>query len=100
MSYTEETKSIQRSVRMTPRVYKAVEDYERGEGFNEKFSNLVYDFLERREVIKLDWERLQAAVTDKHRELKDLQERLRKIRTVDARLTPLIDAVLDLIKEP
>lgn len=96
----EETKSIQRSVRMTPSVYKAVESYERGDGFNEKFANMVYDFVERRDVIKLDQERLNAAVNDKHRELKDLQDKLRKVRTVDARLTPLISAVLDLIGQP
>lgn len=100
MSYMEETKSIQRSVRMTPRVYKAVENYERGDGFNEKFANMVYDLVERRDVIKLDWERLQAAVNDKRAELKAIQEKIRKIRTLDARLAPLVDAILDLIKEP
>lgn len=96
----DETKSIQRSVRMTPRVYKAVENYERGEGFNEKFANMVSDFMDRREQLVADWNRLQAAVADKHQELKDVQARLRKVREIEARLTPLINAVLDLIKEP
>lgn len=95
----EETKSVQKSVRMTPRVYKAVEEY-RGEGFNESFANMVSDFMDRREQLVADWNRLQAAVNDKHQELKDIQAQLRKVRTVDARLTPLIDALLDLLKEP
>ncbi len=94
----EETKSVQKSVRMTPRVYKAVEDY-RGQGFNEKLANLVGDYLDRRDELRADWERLQAVVNDTNAELKAVQDRLRKTREVDARFKPLVAALLDLLGE-
>lgn len=94
----DEVKSVQKSIRMTPRVYKCVDEY-RGEGFNEKLANLVTDYLDRRDELRADWERLQAAVNDKHAELKDVQNRLRKVREVDARLAPLVTALLDLLGE-
>ncbi len=94
----EETKSVQKSVRMTPRVYKCVDEY-RGDGFNEKLANLVSDYLERRDVMVADWNRLQAAVNDKNAELKAVQTRLRKTREVEARLAPLVTALLDLLGE-
>lgn len=94
-----ECKSVSKSIRITPRVHKFIEDY-RGEGFNEKLANLVNDYLNHRDELQADWERLNAAVNDKHQELKDIQARLRKIRLVEAELSPLISAVLDLIKEP
>ncbi len=94
----EETKSVQKSVRMTPRVYKCVDEY-RGDGFNEKLANLVTDYLNRRDELRTDWERLQAAINDKRTELTAVQNRLRKTREVDARLTPLVTALLDLLGE-
>lgn len=93
-----ETKSVQKSVRMTTRTYTAVEGY-RGEGFNEKLANLIEDYLDRRDQLVADWERLQAAVNDKHAELKEVQTRVRKVRDVDARFKPLVDALLDLLEE-
>ncbi len=94
----EEIKSVQKSVRMTPRVYKCVDEY-RGDGFNEKLANLVTDYLDRRDELRTDWERLQAAVNDKHAELMAVQTRLRKTREVEARLAPLVTALLDLLGE-
>lgn len=47
-----EKKSISRSVRMTPTVYDIVDSFE-GNGFNEKFQNLVlYCFKEKEKVRK------------------------------------------------
>lgn len=95
----DEFKSVSKSVRLTPTVYKCIEDY-RGDGFNEKLANLVNDFLNHRDDLQADWERLNAAVNDKHRELKDIQGRIRKIRELEPKLTPLVNALLDLIGEP
>ena len=52
---------------------------------------------ERRNQIVDDWNRLQAQVSDKHEEMKMLQDRVRRLREVDARLKPLVEAVLGLI---
>lgn len=95
----DEFKSVSKSVRLTPTVHKCIEDY-RGDGFNEKLANLVNDFLNHRDELQADWERLNAAVNDKHRELKGIQIRIRKIRELEPRLTPLVNALLDLIGEP
>lgn len=47
-----EKKSISRSVRMTPTVYDIVDSFE-GNGFNEKFQNIVlYCFKEKEKVRK------------------------------------------------
>lgn len=55
------------------------------------------DYEERGEEIRLEWKRLQAAVADKHQELMRLQEQMRKARVVDARLGPLVEAVVQLL---
>lgn len=69
----------------------------RGDSFNDKLENLVLDYEERSEEIRLEWKRLQAAVADKHQELIRLQEQMRKARVVDARLGPLVEAVVQLL---
>lgn len=89
-------KTNQKSVRLSNRVLRYIEGY-RGGNFSEKLENLVLDAEEKREQMVLDWERLQAQINDKHAEMREIQERIRKIRAVDARLGPLVDAVLDLL---
>lgn len=44
-------KSYQRSIRMTPYVYSIVDEFE-GEGFNQKFENLVIYFSKVEENLK------------------------------------------------
>ncbi len=77
-------KGRQRTVRLSARAVKYIDAY-RGENFSEKLENFVLDTEERRELLTLDWERLQAEITDKRAELKALQERVRKLREEDRR---------------
>lgn len=93
----EELKVNRKSIRLTDRVCRYIDHY-RGENFNDKLENLVTDFEERSENYKQEWHQLQAAVADKHQELMRLQDKLRKVRMVDARLGPLVEAVLQLLK--
>lgn len=92
-------KRNQKCVRLTDRVTKYIEGY-RGSNFSEKLENLVLDMEERREQLVQDWERLQAQVSDKHREMLQIQERVQKLRDLDRRLGPLADVLLDLLRMP
>ena len=92
-------KSNQKCVRLSDRVMKYIEGY-RGYNFSGKLENLVLDMEERHEELVQDWDRLQAQISDKHREMIAIQERVKKLRQVDARLGPLADSLLDLLKTP
>lgn len=85
-----------KTVRLDDRVIKYIEVY-RGDNFSDKLRNYVLEHEERRDQIVDDWNRLQAQVSDKHEEMKMLQDRVRRLREVDARLKPLVEAVLGLI---
>ena len=91
-----ETKSVMKSVRLTPRTAQAINEY-RGDGFNEKLGNLVNDYLDKHDELVRDWEMLQAAITDKRLELRAIQRRVQQARDVEQRLTPLINAVVALL---
>lgn len=90
-------KRNQKCVRLSDRVTKYIEAY-RGDNFSEKLENLVLDMSERHDMLVQDWNRLQAQITDKRREMIELQERVRKVKDVDRRLEPLIDALIDLLR--
>ena len=87
-----------KSIRMSDRVSKIIEGY-RGDNFSEKLENYVLDMDGRRDQLELDWHRLQAQITDKHAEMREVQERCRKLRTLEARLGPLVDAIVALLQQ-
>lgn len=88
--------TTQKTVRMDDRVIKYIEAY-RGDTFSDKLRNYVLDHEERRDQIVEDWNRLQAQVNDKYDEMRTLQDRVRQMRVVDARLKPLSEALLELL---
>jgi len=92
-------KTNQKCVRLSDRVTKYIEQY-RGANFSEKLENLVLDMEERRDELVQDWNQLQAQISDKHREMFAIQDRVKKLREVDRRLQPLVDSLLDLMKLP
>lgn len=87
----------QKCVRLSDRAVKYIEQY-RGDSFSEKLENLVLDMEERREQLVQDWDRLQAQITDKHHEMRMVQDRVKKLREVDKRLQPFVDSLLDLMR--
>lgn len=89
-------KNIQKSIRMTEAVFKAVDSY-RGDGFNDKLENLLVDYLQGRERFQREIDRLQELVDLKHDELRRIQKRVRDAQVVERRLGPLVDAVADLL---
>lgn len=89
--------TTQKTVRMDDRVIKYIEAY-RGDTFSDKLRNYVLDHEERRDQIVEDWNRLQAQVNDKYDEMRTLQDRVRQMRVVDAKLKPLSEALLELLQ--
>lgn len=94
----DELKSVQKSVRLRPRIYQKIDEY-RGDGFNEKLDNLVSDYIDKHDDLVRDWSLLQAAISDKRAELRNVQEHLRRVRNVDVRFGPLVDTLLELMRE-
>lgn len=72
-------KVIQKSIRLSDRVFTYIEGY-RGDNFNQRLENYILDTEERRDLLVHDWNMLQAAVYDKHEELKRIQVQLREMR--------------------
>ena len=90
-------KNNQKSVRLSDRAVKYIDSY-RGGNFSERLENLVLDYEERQEQLVMTWQRLEAEITDKRAEVRRIQERVQQLRTIDARLKPLADAILTLLK--
>ena len=89
-------KNNQKCVRLSDRVLKYIDGY-RGDNFSEKLENYVLDTEERREQLVLDWNRLQAEIQDKRRDLDTLRSRIRKLSEVDRRFAALTATLLELV---
>ena len=89
-------KNNQKCVRISDRVLKYIDSY-RGDNFSEKLENYVLDTEERREQLVMDWNRLQAEIQDKRRDLDTLRSRIRKLSEVDRRFAALTAALLELV---
>lgn len=87
-----EKKSISRSVRMTQTVYDIVDSFE-GNGFNEKFQNLVLYCFKEKDKVRQDIKRAQDRfkrtekeyqnrIEKNHEKLKEQQNVLNKLNTV------------------
>lgn len=93
----DDIKSNRKTVRLTDRTCRYIESY-RGENFNVKLENLVADHEERADELRREWELLQAAIADKHQELRAIQDRVMKVRIVETRFVPLVQALEELIQ--
>lgn len=89
-------KNNQKCVRLSDRVTKYIEAY-RGDNFSEKLENLVLDMEENHEQLELDWNMLQAQISDKHAEMRELRERVRRMSNLDVRLGPMLQELLALL---
>lgn len=89
-------KSNQKSVRLSDRVCRYIENY-RGNNFSEKLEYLVIDFEEKSDALVERWDQLNAMITEQRKELEQLRVQVEGYRRMDARLGPLLSAVLDLL---
>lgn len=91
-------KTNQKCVRMSDRVFKYIDQY-RGSNFSEKLENFVLDTEERREQMTQEWDRLQAEIVLERKQLRSIQDRVKKISQAESRMGPFVSAVLDIFKE-
>lgn len=89
-------KRNQKCVRLSDRVLQYIEAY-RGDNFSEKLENYILDTEERREHLVMDWNRLQAEIQDKRRDLETLRGKVRQTAQVDQRFSSLVTALLELM---
>lgn len=89
-------KSNQKCVRLSDRTVRYIEAY-RGDNFSQKLENYVLDTEERREQLVLEWNRLQAEIQDKRRELEILRGKVLKTSQVDQRFGSLVTALRELL---
>jgi len=66
-------KSVQKSVRMTEKVYQAVDNFD-GTGFNDKFENMVEFCVHKSQEIQRDIDYLNKRKTRLYEELDNLDE--------------------------
>lgn len=83
---------------MSDRVFKYIDQY-RGSNFSEKLENFVLDTEERREQMTQEWDRLQAEIVLERKQLRSIQDRVKKISQAESRMGPFVSAVLDIFKE-
>lgn len=85
-------KPVQKCVRLSEEAARYIEGYP-GDNFSSKLENLVLDVERRRsELAELD-----SQLSRKRTELSALSEKIRRYLTVDARLSPLITALISLL---
>lgn len=68
-------KVIRKSLRLSRRVYDYINGY-RGDNFCQRLDNYVLDTEERRDLLVLQWEQLEAEIQRKQRKLDELNDLL------------------------
>ena len=94
-------KSINKSVRLTPKVYNYIESYQ-GNGFNEKFENIILEAMELEEERKKRIQVLDGMIADKlddYNTLRDKIKDLDKFLLVAVKANSMIKQLDDVVKE-
>ena len=94
-------KSINKSVRLTPKVYNYIESYQ-GNGFNEKFENIILEAMELEAERKKRIQVLDGMIADKlddYNILRDKIKDLDKFLLVAVKANNMIKQLDDVVKE-
>lgn len=94
-------KSINKSVRLTPKVYNYIESYQ-GNGFNEKFENIILEAMELEAERKKRIQVLDGMIADKlddYNTLRDKIKDLDKFLLVAVKANNMIKQLDDVVKE-
>ena len=94
-------KSINKSVRLTPKVYNYIDSYQ-GNGFNEKFENIILEAMELEEERKKRIQALDDMIADKlddYNTLRDKIKDLDKFLLVAVKANSMIKQLDDVVKE-
>lgn len=87
-----ELKSIQKSVRMTPKVYNYIDSYA-GDGFNDKLQSLVLESLEGDAERKARLEMLDRMVSDRYARLNKLDRQVQELELAIRDVCQISDAI-------
>ena len=71
-------KSINKSVRLTPKVYNYIDSYP-GDGFNEKFENIILEAMELEEERKKRIKALDDMIADKLDDYNTLRDKIKDL---------------------
>lgn len=74
-------KSVSKSVRLTPELYGYISSY-RGDGFNEKFANIIMDARDSEALRKSRLEYYDSLISGRESLLADIDSRLAGIRSL------------------
>ncbi len=91
-------KNNSKSVRLSDKVYNYVIKFPDGDGFNQKFENLVLFTMESERERRMRLERLDREISVKISFLRDLSDRITKVEYIDKRLEHIRKSVDDLVK--
>lgn len=82
-------KSVNKSIRLTPELFEYINSY-RGDGFNEKFENIILDFrfMEKERASRL--EILERRILEKETVLKEVTVAINHARSCLQRSTDII----------
>jgi hypothetical protein len=83
-------KNNQKCVRMSDEVLKVVEGF-RGEGFNEKFENLVMDFRDTLSQRLYVLDQTNKMIEQKQKQLKELENRIWEMKNLESSLSVLME---------
>lgn len=94
-------KSINKSVRLTPKVYNYIDSYQ-GNGFNEKFENIILEAMELEEERKKRIQALDDMIADKLDDYNTLRAKIKdldKFLLVAVKANSMIKQLDDVVKE-
>lgn len=92
------TKCNNKSIRLTDRVYNYIINY-RGDGFNQKFENIIIDAMESEKKRNKEIHSLDDCINDRRIELDNLNKKLMKLNKIDFKMQHIINIVNELSEE-
>lgn len=92
------TKCNNKSIRLTDRVYNYIINY-RGDGFNQKFENIIIDAMESEKKRNKEIYLLDDCINDRRIELDNLNKKLMKLNKIDFKMQHIINIVNELSEE-
>lgn len=91
-------KSNNKSVRLDDRIYNYVIKY-RGDGFNQKFENIVIDFFESENDRKKRINDLDILISKRENEINSLNDKLHKMLDMSIKINAVVSKLDAIVKE-
>ncbi len=86
---------LAKSIRVAEDVYAYIERY-KGEGFNQKFENIIRDAMQSEEKRKDRIKQLDRQITEQEKKLKASMEKAKKVENVSYQVTRILSVFQDI----